>query len=89
MSGEKSEQSPLLMDGKSPLDVMIERLALKQKEFCHEIGIDTSTYRRWRQGKPASLSVAQAKAIDLKLREIGLSIQDLPDDLSRYQSKSA
>ena len=83
--------SPLLVMNQSPLDVLIDRLGLTQKEFCARLGFqDTSSYRKWRQGTPLRLSHTQAKKLDVLMRDAGLSgIQDLPDDLRPYKPESA
>lgn len=90
MLSDKSQEtrgdSPLLIEGKAPLDVLVERLGITQKQFCLILDIgDTSTYRSWRAGKPPRWSTWQAKKLDELMRQAGLAgIQDLPDDLSRY-----
>jgi transcriptional regulator with XRE-family HTH domain len=83
-------KSPLLVEGMAPLDVLLKRLGFTQEQFCSELGIGTSTYRRWRLSGIASLDHVQAKRLDAMLRSVGLSIQDLPDSLTRYApSKNA
>ncbi|MFM2430723.1 MAG: hypothetical protein RLZZ511_1936 [Cyanobacteriota bacterium] len=76
-------KSPLVVEGMSPLDVAVKRLGLTIEAFCGEIGIDSSTYRRWRSGGTAHLDHVQAKNLDRMLRTVGLSIQDLPDSLAK------
>jgi transcriptional regulator with XRE-family HTH domain len=76
--------SPLIVEGMSPMDVLLKRLGLTQPQFCAELGIAVATYQRWRaSGVAASLNHIQAKKLDSMLRTVGLSIQDLPDDLKR------
>jgi transcriptional regulator with XRE-family HTH domain len=92
MLSDKSQpidgENPLVVAGKSALDVLLELLDITQKDFCDVMEIDTSTFRRWRQGKPTRLTHVQAKTLDKLLRKIGLTIQDLPDDLSKWQNES-
>lgn len=80
----------MLVEGMAPLDVLVKRLDLTIGQFCYEIGVDESTYRRWRKNGLAHLSHVQAKKLDGLLRSVGLTIQDLPDNLTRHvPSKSA
>jgi transcriptional regulator with XRE-family HTH domain len=83
--------SPLIVEGMAPMDVLLKRLGLTQSQFCAELGVAVATYQRWRaSGVAASLNHIQAKKLDSMLRTIGLSIQDLPDDLTRREpNKSA
>jgi transcriptional regulator with XRE-family HTH domain len=84
-------ESPLLVEGMSALDVLLARLSLTQEQFCEELGFHRSSYQRWKTGGlVTSLNHVQAKKLDLLLRRVGLSIQDLPDDVHPYSpSKSA
>ena len=76
--------SPLIVEGMAPMDVLLKRLGLTQPQFCSELGIGVATYQRWRaSGIATSLNHVQAKKLDAMLRSLGLSIQDLPDDLTR------
>ena len=75
--------SPLIVEGLAPLEVLYKRLGLTQEQFCFELGVTPSSYRRWRSSGVASLDHLQAKKLDSMLRSVGLSIQDLPDDLGR------
>ena len=78
-------ESPLIVEGMSALDVLVARLGLTQRQFCDEIGVHRSTYQRWKEkGLVTKLSHVQAKQLDLMLRRVGLSIQDLPDDVQPY-----
>jgi transcriptional regulator with XRE-family HTH domain len=80
-------KSPLVIEGMSPLDVAVKRLGLTIEAFCEEIGINSSTYRRWRSGGIAHLDHVQAKNLDRMLRGVGLSIHDLPDSLVKVPTK--
>jgi DNA-binding transcriptional regulator YiaG len=88
---EKEGESPLLVMDQSPLDVLLERLNMTQKDFCAYLGYqDSSSYRKWRKGQPMNLPHIQAKRLDRLMREAGLNgIQDLPDDLRPYKPQSA
>lgn len=77
-------KSPLLVEGMAPLDVLVNRLDMTIEQFCKSIGINDSTYRRWRTKGIAHLTHLQAKRLDALLRTIGLSIQDLPDSLAKH-----
>ena len=77
-------KSPLLVEGMAPLDVLVNRLDMTIGQFSDSIGIDDSTYRRWRTKGIAHLNHLQAKRLDGLLRSVGLSIQDLPDSLSKH-----
>jgi hypothetical protein len=83
----KEGESPLLVMDKSPLDVLLERLNMTQKDFCAYLGFrDSSSYRKWRMGVPMNLPHTQAKRLDSLMRDAGLDgIQDLPDDLRPYR----
>ena len=82
--------SPLIVEGMSPLDVLLARLGLTQGQFCVELGVSASAYKRWREkGLVTKLNHHQAKKFDLMLRRVGLSIQDLPDDVRRHQTNES
>jgi hypothetical protein len=84
-------QSPLMVEGMSALDVLLARLGLTQEQFCEELGFHRTAYQRWKVGGlVTSLNHVQAKKLDSMLRRVGLSIQDLPDDVHPYKpNKSA
>ena len=87
MTSEKSQSTEgkptLVVEGKAPLDVLLDLLGTTQKEFCWRVGIDSSTYRRWKTGKnPPNMTLEQAKKLDSELRRVGLTIQDLPNALT-------
>jgi hypothetical protein len=84
-------KSPLLVEGMSALDVLLARLGLTQRKFCDEMEIHRSTYDRWRRkGLITDLDHVRAKKLDAMMRNVGLSIQDLPDDVNVYSpDKSA
>jgi hypothetical protein len=82
--------SPLIVEGMSPLDVLLARLSLTQGQFCTELGVSPSAYKRWREkGIVTKLNHLQAKKFDSMLRRVGLSIQDLPDDVRRHDTQKA
>jgi hypothetical protein len=76
-------KSPLVVEGMSPLDVAVKRFGLTIEAFCCEMEITSATYRRWRSVGLAHLDHVQSKKLDRMLREVGLSIQDLPDSLAK------
>jgi DNA-binding transcriptional regulator YiaG len=79
-------ESPLIVEGMSALDVLVARLGLTQTEFCAELGVNRSSYQRWKtKGLVTKLNHIQAKKLDSMLRRVGLSIQDLPDDVHCYR----
>ena len=80
----------LVVEGRSPLDVLLQLLDVTQKEFCWRVGIDGSTYRRWKTGKnPPNMTLEQAKKLDSELRRVGLTLQDLPSALTPAENKNA
>jgi hypothetical protein len=81
--------SPLSVEGMSPLDVLVKRLGITIQQFCDQLSIDDSTYRRWRLKGIATMTHVQARKLDLLLRGVGLSIQDLPDSLVKLPLKNA
>jgi len=65
---------------KSPLKMLRDQLDLSQEEFARLIGVSSKSVSNWERGvTPASLGIAQIKALDRLLRSKGLSIQGLPD----------
>lgn len=83
-------KSPLLIEGRAPLDVLIEMLGESQKQFCRDLDdLDTSTYRKWRQGVPPSLTPRRWKILTEKMARIGLTPADLPDNFGVYQSSKS
>lgn len=78
-----------MVDGMSPLDVLVSRLDMSILEFCEYVGIKDSTFRRWRVRGLANMNHQQAKRLDALLRRLGLTIQDLPDDLMKHPLKNA
>ncbi len=83
-------ESPLIVEGMSPLDVLLARLGITQTAFCHELEVSRTTYQRWKAGGViTSLNHRQAKKLDTMLRSVGLSIQDLPDDVHLYQPQKS
>jgi hypothetical protein len=91
MSSEKSQpiegKPTLIVEGKAPLDVLVELLGLTIKEFCFRVGIDDRTYRRWRsRSTPPNMTLSQVKKLDLELQRVGLCIHDLPDILCETKS---
>jgi len=88
-SAIKGGQSPLSVEGMSPLDVLVKSLGMTIQQFCEVLEIDDSTYRRWRLKGIATMTHIQARTLDLLLRRVGYSIQDLPDSLMKLPPKKA
>ena len=86
---EEEGGQTLLIDGMSPLDVLVARLDMSILEFCDYLGVEDRSFRRWRKTGVANLSHKQAKRLDALLRSLGMTIQDLPDDLMKHSSKNA
>ncbi len=62
----------------SPLERLRERVGLTQEELCRRCGIPLRTYARWVAGDGISRpTIPQIKAL---CRELGISIEELPDD---------
>ena len=62
----------------SPLEHLRERIGLTQEELCRRCGIPLRTYARWVAGDGVSRpNIPQIKAL---CRELGISIEELPDD---------
>jgi transcriptional regulator with XRE-family HTH domain len=72
---------PKAQPGESPLKAIRERLGYSQQEFASKIGVAASTVSRWETGRtPATLTLPQIKALAREIREIGLTVENLPDD---------
>ncbi|UYD38988.1 helix-turn-helix domain-containing protein [Tolypothrix sp. PCC 7601] len=55
-------------------------LGLSRSQFGLELGIDADTIGKWENSKVnVALTIAQIKRLDIYLKELGLSWQDLPD----------
>ena len=62
----------------SALKRLREAAGLSQQELASLIGVGVATISRWERGaSPAMLSVPQMKAL---CRELGVALNDLPDD---------
>jgi transcriptional regulator with XRE-family HTH domain len=68
--------------GDIPLRRIREELGLTQEQFAVAIRASTYSVSRWERGRTVNLTVAQVKAFQTLLKQIGLDFQDLPDDLS-------
>ncbi len=65
-------------ESKSPLERLRECVGLTQEELCRRCGIPLRTYARWVAGDGISRpTIPQIKAL---CRELGISIEELPDD---------
>ena len=73
---------PNLQPGESPLKTIREALGYSQQEFAVKIGVAVTTISRWERGlSPATFTVPQIKAFNRELRTLGLTVDNLPDDL--------
>ncbi|NET38086.1 MAG: helix-turn-helix transcriptional regulator [Cyanothece sp. SIO1E1] len=73
---------PRLQPGESPLKAIREALGYSQQEFATIIGVAIATISRWENGHtPATFTVPQMKALSRELRKIGMTVDNLPDDL--------
>ncbi|HEY9880160.1 MAG TPA: helix-turn-helix transcriptional regulator [Leptolyngbyaceae cyanobacterium] len=67
----------------SALKRLREAAGLSQQELAFRIGVGVTTISRWERGaSPAMLSVPQMKAL---CRELGMTIEELPDDFGPIQ----
>lgn len=67
----------------SPLKKLREAAGLSQQELASRIGVAVSTLSRWERGKsPAMMTVRQMK---LLLKELGKTLDELPDDFGPPQ----
>jgi putative transcriptional regulator len=63
---------------RSPLEHLRERVGLTQEELSRRCGIPLRTYARWVAGDGITrATIPQIKAL---CRELGISIEELPDD---------
>lgn len=73
---------PQLQPGEAPLKTIRDALGLSQQEFANRIGVAVATVSRWERGlSPATFTVPQMKALNQELRRIGLTIDNLPDNI--------
>lgn len=70
---------------RSDLSVFIqirEALGLSRREFGDVIGVDQDTIGAWERGKTSPwLAIWQIKMLDIMLKDLGLTWQDLPDNI--------
>lgn len=69
--------------GESPVKVIRDHLDMSQQQFASFLGIAVSTVSRWErgQGTPA-FTPGQFKVLLAELRQKGIELEQLPDDLS-------
>jgi len=73
-------------EGESPLKILRERLNLTQEELSRRCSIPLRTYVRWETGEATPRpTIPQVKAL---CRELGISIEDLPDEFGPMRSQS-
>lgn len=69
----------------SPLKKLREGAGLSQQELASRIGVAVATISRWERGASAMLTVPQMKAL---CRELGKSLEELPDEFGPPKSES-
>lgn len=70
-----------LISGENALKQVREALGMSQRKFAKTIGVNHTTIFRWENGQTKPMfSVAQVKALQKAMKEIGLDFTDLPDD---------
>ena len=75
-------------EGKSPMKVIREQLGLTQPQFAVQLNVAVSTVSRWENGKsPVTLTIRQFKTLDDMLRELGMTVHNLPDNMGPSISK--
>jgi transcriptional regulator with XRE-family HTH domain len=75
-------------EGKAPMRVIRDQLGLTQPEFAVRLGVGVSTVSRWENGlSPVTLTIRQIKTFELMLQEVGITLQQLPDDLGLPRPK--
>ena len=73
---------PNLQPGEAPLKTIREALGYSQQEFATKLGLSTSSISRWERGlAEATFNVRQMKRLVAELRTLGLTIENLPDDV--------
>lgn len=72
----------MLREGEAPLKTIRVKLGLTQEQLAREIGVTSVTISRWERGvAPATFTVPQIKAFSRLLARIGMTVDNLPDDL--------
>jgi len=70
-------------EAESPLKILREGLNLTQEELARQCRIPLRTYVRWETGEATPRpTIPQVKAL---CRELGVSIEDLPDEFGPMQ----
>ena len=61
-----------------------ERLGMTQDDFATELGLSRNTIGRYERGEHQriALSVSQVKRLVELMKQAGMSIEDLPDNIS-------
>ncbi len=63
------------------LKALRDTLNMSQQELATAIGASITSVSRWENGKSATLTVAQFKALNKLLSQIGMTIDQIPDTL--------
>lgn len=67
--------------GTHPLKAIREALGMSQQEFATQLGVAVASVSRWERGlSQMSLTVPQMKKFTKLLREINMTIEDIPDE---------
>jgi|GEM_PF-561493 len=74
---------PLFKEGEVVLRAIRESLEMSQEQFAREMGCSVSSINRWERGKGSpALSIPQIKQFNRLLRRIGMTVENLPDDIT-------
>ena len=77
------DQNPDFNPNVPTLKQVRERLGMTQEEFADALGLSRNTINRYERGihQRIALSVGQIKRLVELMKQAGLSIEDLPDDI--------
>jgi len=71
-----------IQEGDSALKVIREALDMSQQEFASYIGVSTTSVSRWERGaSPMTMTIKQTLKFMELLRRIGMTLDNLPDDM--------
>lgn len=78
----KTQLKVKLVSGENALKQVRQALGMTYREFAKALGTYPKTIARWEKGETKPMfSVSQMKALQRQMEKVGLSLQDLPDDL--------
>jgi DNA-binding XRE family transcriptional regulator len=77
------DQNPDFNPNVPTLKQVRERLGMTQEQFADALGLSRNTINRYERGihQRIALSVGQIKRLVELMKQAGLSIEDLPDDI--------